>query len=49
VRGCANGWGLKRVKEGRRIGYAVACFSSKFTRRVLSPGDVINRSHLVWR
>jgi len=38
----------ERVKKGRRIVYAVACFSSGFTRRVPSPGDVADRESWSW-
>jgi len=40
--------GAERAKKGRRIVYAVACFSSGFTRRVPSPGDVVDRESWSW-
>ena len=40
--------GSERVKKGRRIVYAVACFSSGLTRRVPSPGDVFERESWSW-
>ena len=40
--------GVEGVKKGRRIVYAVACFNSGFTRRVPSPGDVVDRESWSW-